>query len=313
MEQPAAGRLDEAGGQRVLAGGRTPGRSVAFSCTGEHVAGTSLQDATVRLWSVASGAVTDLAGHTLDSCVDFDSKRPELLASASRDRTLRLWDTRMAGSHTSLATAGENVHVRWAPDGLSILTLSSDDVLSIFDARKHKVVASKQFDEPVYRASWEPSSTLLLVACGSGAIDIIDPLGFDSRLLLQGHTDKCTSLHIPPAGPWFASGAHDAVVALWSRADLVCVRTFADITGAVRDVALSSDGAFLAVAADDQAPVYETASGAQVAVLARAGAVNALAWHPSRPLLAFAGEDANRKDAPIVLLGLGDSASAAAD
>ncbi|KAJ3096303.1 hypothetical protein HDU97_006033 [Phlyctochytrium planicorne] len=80
---------------------------------------------------------TDLKGHQGDiDQVAWDPLDSERLATASVDKTVRLWDMRSPGKAKSvITTAGENINVCWSPDGRYISVGNKDDVISFIDLR----------------------------------------------------------------------------------------------------------------------------------------------------------------------------------
>ena len=72
-----------------------PVKDIAFSRDGSRLASAGA-DMMVKLWSVAGGAVTELAtcrGHTASVEALAFSPDGRLLASGAADHTIRLWDT----------------------------------------------------------------------------------------------------------------------------------------------------------------------------------------------------------------------------
>lgn len=62
-----------------------------------------------------------MKGHT-DSVdqLRWDPKNPNLLGTASGDKTVRIWDARTNKCVHAIETRGENINIRWSPDGQHI-------------------------------------------------------------------------------------------------------------------------------------------------------------------------------------------------
>lgn len=107
------------------------------------------------------------------------------------------------------------------------------------------------------------------------------------------------------------------MISLWDAKELVCLRTFANLNSVVRTLGISHDGQFLASGSDDLSidishglffhwilqpffififilftPTVE--SGENVTTIPTEAVTNGLAWHPSRLLLAYVGDDKDR-------------------
>jgi THO complex subunit 3 len=90
----------------VLSGHKDSVRTVAWNLTGTRLASGS-NDKTIRVWNPDKPEVrysTQLKGHShfIDQ-VCWDPKNPDVLASASYDKTVRFWDyrgTNQLATHT---------------------------------------------------------------------------------------------------------------------------------------------------------------------------------------------------------------------
>jgi len=80
---------------------------------------------------------------------------PDLLATASGDKTARVWDARTQKCVTSVDTRGENINITWAPDGSTLAVGNKEDLVSFIDARTYKTVAEEQFHFEVLRYFYE--------------------------------------------------------------------------------------------------------------------------------------------------------------
>jgi WD40 repeat protein len=176
-----------------------------------------------------------------------------LLASASDDATVRLWDVatgvpvRTLHGHTDRA-----VGCAFSPDGATIASAGGDGTVRL----------------------WETAT------------------GAPVRVL-RGHAGRVTGCAFSPDGALVASSASDATVRLWEAATGVQVRVLRGHAGRVRDCAFSPDGALVASAGDDATVrLWEAPTGAQVRVLrGAAGRVHRCAFSPDGSLVVSVGAD----------------------
>ena len=73
-------------------------------------------------------------GDSVDQLTWHPSKA-DLLATASGDKTVRVWDSRTNKSVTSVNTKGENINIAWSPDGSTIAVGNKEDLLTFIDTR----------------------------------------------------------------------------------------------------------------------------------------------------------------------------------
>ncbi|KAK5016814.1 hypothetical protein LTR39_001883 [Cryomyces antarcticus] len=111
---------------------------------------------------------------------------------------------------------------------------------------------------------------------------------------LNAHTSSCYSIDISPSGTHLAVGGSDALLTLWDTHDWVCTHSLARMTGPVRAISFSFDGAFVVGASDEPGSrdldVAHVETGEYVHVVETGGAVGCVAWHPLRYWLAYVAE-----------------------
>lgn len=97
--------------------------SVDWNCDGRKLASGSF-DKTVALFSLDRDRLTKeyvFKGH--NDSVDqlcWHPTNPDLLATASLDKTVRMWDSRQSRVVATIQTKGENINICWSPDGQTI-------------------------------------------------------------------------------------------------------------------------------------------------------------------------------------------------
>ncbi|KAI1315829.1 hypothetical protein EDD11_000324 [Mortierella claussenii] len=282
--------------------------TVGWNCDGRRLASGSV-DKTARVWAPERAgdarASLELRGHT-DSVdqLRWDPTHPDHLATASCDKTVRIWDARSAKSIHKIDTTGQNINISWSPDGQSIAVGNKDDVISFIDTRTFKVQREVPFKVEVNEISWNPTGDLFLLTTGQGSIKVFSYPTMDEIHALEAHTANCYCLEFDPRGRYLATGSADALVDLWDVEQFICVRTFGQLHWPIRTISFSFDGEFIVSASEDLAiDISHVETGESVHTIQCYAAMNTVAWHPSKYLLAYAGDEQETRNGNSTMLG----------
>ena len=290
---------------KSLSGHKKKVSSVGWNGDGRRLASCG-PDATVRVWHWGTHSQGDcereFGGHTgAAEQLCWDPTSVQMLASASADKTVRLWDARASAGAATIATPGENIYVEWSPDGSTLAVVNRNDQLSFIDARTNEVRCSVQFKSEVNEICWNNAMSLFFIAGADGNVDVYEFPGADASCANWGSsTGRALRLHAFEQNvvcmscdrrddKHFAVAGADAIVSLWDVSEMVCVRTFDRMEWPVRSLSFSHDSSMLAIGSEDEfVEVADTASGEPVKKLEIGGACESLEWHPTQNLLAFA-------------------------
>jgi len=140
-----------------------------------------------------------------------------LIASASEDKTVKLWDVT---SKTAINTfqdhnAGVN-SVRFHPDGTCVASGSSDHSIKIWDIRSQRLI--QHYDaanESVNQIAFHPNGRYLLSAAGDSTVKIWDLRQGHILYSLYGHEGSANTCNFSPGGDYFTSSGGDGVVMIW--------------------------------------------------------------------------------------------------
>ncbi len=247
------------------------------------------------------------SGHTSRVTAIAWSPKAAQLASASYDKTVRIWD----------ATTGNNIlqyrghwdrvlALAWSPDSTRIASAGNDGTIQVWDATTGNALYTyRGHNLPVNTLAWSPDSLRIASGGEDKIIQVWEAANGTILYSYQGHTDSVYTLAWSPDGKRIASGADDKTVQVWSpfkaKSGFFTLLlnpsrsqfTYKGHTGRVHAVAWSPNGLRLAsVSSDKTLQVWDSLTGKKYFIhRSSTSGLNAVAWSPDNRYVLSGGND----------------------
>ncbi len=194
-----------------------------------------------------------LEGHTDDVWEVAVSPDGATLASGSRDRTVRLWDTKTRREIATLEVGGPNRYIlslAFSPDGTLLAAGGADKGIELWDLASRQLAGTLEgHTGRVVTLAFSPDGGTLVSGSSYGE-DRIKVWDVASRELLgelQGHTEHVRQVAFSPDGRTLASCSADRTIRIWDLAELKERYRLVRIRGGlISSIAFSPDGRILA-------------------------------------------------------------------
>jgi WD40 repeat protein len=249
-----------------------------------------IPNASVQAWRALNevaftyGTRHVLTGHTSMVTDVALSPNQQLLASVSRDRSLRIWNTQTGDLlHTLIGHRGDVQTVVFSPDSRYIASGGLDFEVVLWDLQPG--VEKQRFighTANVLDVNFSPDGQHLVTASRDSSAILWDVNTGRVVRRYEGHTTSVQSAEISPDGAHLVTASGDGEIILWDIETGEILRRIKGYTTAINDVDFGRSGAILASAsADGMVTVWDAASGDLIRQFEHfTGGVNAIALTP---------------------------------
>jgi WD40 repeat protein len=177
-----------------------------------------------------------------------------LLATASTDKTARLWDPATGECVRTLTGHAEAVYgVAFSPDGQLLATASDDRTTKLWDPATRDCLRTLTGHAAGLRGvAFSPDGALLATASTDKTARLWDPATGEYLRTLVSRIAVVCGVAFSPDGRLVATASMDNTAKLWDPASGECLGTLTGHAEAVYGVAFSPDGQLLATASMDR-------------------------------------------------------------
>ena len=239
-----------------------------------------------------------LEGHT-DSVKDVSfSPDGQIIASASADNTVKLWNVKDGTLLRSLAGHSSNVYaVSFNPNGKTLASTGNDGTVRLWNIDGNSIKSFKGHDKNLSCINFSPDGKTLAVAAFDGRVGLFNVDDGNSVQIIDAHSEPIVSVSFSPDANMVASASLDGTLKLWNVSDATLIKTIKGHRNKLAGASFSPDGKMVAtVSFDRTVKLWNIDDGTLVQTFeGHLAPVKSVSFSPNGKVIASASEDGTVK------------------
>ncbi|KAF6762005.1 WD40-repeat-containing domain protein [Ephemerocybe angulata] len=284
---------------------RMPGQQsfshIAWNCDGKKLAAVGV-DKITRIWnpdkSIEPRSAAQYAGGHSDDVdyISWNPTHPDLFCTSSqRDRRIVFWDARQSRYTQSCSLKQFPLQTAYHPNGRELLYTTAGNQMFFLKLDKDTPESKESWkivpgmSTAATHAIWNNAGTGIITKYnGSSAYRALPYPALEPPFkTAAAHVAGVQALALDPRGRYLATGGGDSIVNLFDLTDWICARTIISCEHSVNSLSFSHDGEYIAIASEG--------SYIEICATETAAPLPSLAWHPSRYVMAYCGQNSSRE------------------
>jgi WD40 repeat protein len=235
-----------------------------------------------------------LEGHSSNVKAMVFSPDGKTLASASGDKTIRLWNGQSGAALVTLKGHLDYVQtVVFSPDGKTLASASSDKTIRLWDSQSGATLKTLEgHSSTVSAIVFSPDGKTLASASWDKTIKLWNGQSGAALKTLKGHSSLVETVVFSPDGKTLASASSDKTIRLWDSQSGAALKIHEGHSGSYFTVVFSPDGKTLASVSGNTIRLWNGESGEALKTWnCHSSSIFAIAFSPDSETLASASDD----------------------
>ncbi|MEA5576816.1 eIF2A-related protein [Anabaena sp. UHCC 0451] len=277
---------------------------IGFSTNGQTIA--KITETSVELWNRNGEKITtepiksntENPSLTVNNISKTDTRIFDRIASADKDNTIKLWDTKGEEIATLSGHQKEITQINFSPDGKTLVSLDKSQTVKFWNSGNGKLIKTFQGDgNRISNVKINADNQTIAVF---GDKDVVKVWNRQGKLIttVKGHSNSINNFSFSPDGQTIASASYDQdtknnTIILWNLLKKEIIgKPWNGHTEIINSISFSPDGQTIATASDDNTVQLWSLDGTKkLPLMEHSSGINKVIFSPDGKTIVTASND----------------------